>query len=500
MKQIKIPANIDYDQLFSKIEGKENYKKELIDATYIVLSFLYPSEKHIKETIGFEGFKSINNEEINKVIRNRFGAVKSLLMDVNSHPTGAILIENTKYQPGIKSMSYKLNDELFSNPGEKWVVLGANAEKRLLRYEQEGISKLEDFKLSYKFLLDQYESNITIDSEAMDYVANLKSLLLERVDKFDGDKEEMVKRINNMIRGMNSKIRSIEKKKFKTSVSMNNHRLNSVITNLNRELRYYLKINGNRLVEVDMKSSQPYVLGSILTNRFFSSDISIDYSLNRIYPQLYNQLKYISCNPTSGVTSKIEKSLYNNKEGFPMYFMSGGLDNCQEIQSYRNLPFKDGFYSHFNSSYLNGDFETQKVKNDIMLVLNLKKLEKRKHIELIQQFKIQFPNINSFIESLNSFKNFKAAIAILLQRSESYLFLRVGCKAVNEQLPNVPFLTIHDSILIEERYSELITPILMDSLNSFTEIEPGISVKVIEDPMTTLEMDIEEIWSELLSL
>jgi hypothetical protein len=134
-----------------------------------------------------------------------------------------------------------------------------------------------------------------------------------------------------------------------------------------------------------------------------------------------------------------------------------------------------------------------------MLVLNLKELEKRKHIELIQQFKIQFPNINSFIESLNSFKNFKAAVAILLQRSESYLFLRVGCKAVNEQLPNVPFLTIHDSILIEERYSELVTPILMDSLNSFTEIEPGISVKVIEDPMTKLEMDIEEIWSEIIS-
>jgi hypothetical protein len=498
MKQIKIPSNIDYDQLFSKIEGKEIYKNELIDATYVVLSFLYPSKDYIKATNGFEGFKSINNEEMNKITRNRFGVVKRLLMDVNSHHTGAILIENTKYQPGIKSMSYKLNDELFSNPGEKWVVLGSNAEKRLLRYEQEGISKLEDFKLSYKFLLDQYESNITIDSEAMDYVANLKSLLLERVNKFDGDKEEMVKRINNMIRGMNSKIRSIEKKKFKTSVSMNNHRLNSVITNLNRELRYYLRINGNRLVEVDIKSSQPYVLGSILTDRFFSGDTNIDYSLNIIYPQLYNQLSYISSNPTSGISSLIEKSLYNNKEGFPMYFMSGGLDNCQEIQSYRNLPFKEGFYSHLNMTFFNRDFGTQKVKDDIMLVLNLKELEKRKHIELIQQFKIHFPNINSFIESVNSLNVFKSAVAILLQRSESYLFLLVGCKAVNEQLPNVPFLTIHDSILIEEQYSELVTPILKDRLNSFTGIEPGVSVKVIEDPIKRLEANIEEIWNDII--
>ena len=497
MKQIKIPSNIDYDQLFSKIEGKEIYKKELIDATYVVLSFLYPSDNYIKATNGFEGFKSINNGEINKIIRNRFGKVKSLLMDVNSHPSGAILIEKTKYQPGIKSMGYKLNDELFSDPGERWVVLGSNAEKRLFKFEQEGIKKYEDFKLSYKFLLDRYKSNITIDSEALDYVSNLKSLLLEKVDKFDGDKEEMVKRINNMIRGMNSKIRSIEKKKFKTSVSMNNHRLNSVITNLNRELRYYLKINGNRLVEVDMKSSQPYVLGSILTNDFFTEGTSIEYSLNRIYPQLFNQLKYISSNPTSGITSKIEKSIYNNKEGFPLHFMSGGMYSCPEIQSYRNLPFKEGFYSHLNMTFFNRDFGTQKVKEDIMLVLNLKELEKRKHIELIQQFKIHYPNINSFIESVNSLNAFKSAVAILLQRSESYQFLLVGCKAVNEQLPNVPFLTIHDSILIEEQYSETTKQILEESITNSTQLEAGMSIKTPNNPIENINKIAESEWIEL---
>ena len=497
MKQIKIPSNIDYDQLFSKIEGKEIYKKELIDATYVVLSFLYPSDNYIKATNGLEGFKSINNVEINKITRNRFGKVKSLLMDVNSHPSGAILIEKTKYQPGIKSMGYKLNDELFSDPGERWVVLGSNAEKRLFKFEQEGIKKYEDFKLSYKFLLDRYKSNITIDSEALDYVSNLKSLLLEKVDKFDGDKEEMVKRINNMIRGMNSKIRSIEKKKFKTSVSMNNHRLNSVITNLNRELRYYLRINGNRLVEVDIKSSQPYVLGSILTNDFFTGDTNIDYSLIRIYPQLYNLLNDIVSNPTSGVISEIEKSIYNNKEGFPLHFMSGGMYSCPEIQSYRNLPFKEGFYSHLNMTFFNRDFGTQKVKEDIMLVLNLKELEKRKHIELIQQFKIHYPNINSFIESVNSLNAFKSAVAILLQRSESYQFLLVGCKAVNEQLPNVPFLTIHDSILIEEQYSETTKQILEESITNSTQLEAGMSIKTPNNPIENINKIAESEWIEL---
>lgn len=498
-KQIKIPSNIDYDRLFSKIEGKDSYKNELIDATYVVLSFLFPSKDYIKATSGFEGFKSINNVEINKIIRNRFGKVKSLLMDVNSHSSGAILIEKKEYQPGIISMGYKLNDELFLNPVEKLVAIGPNAEKRLLKYEEDGIKKYEEFKSTYQFLIDKYESDITIDDGAFDYVIKLKSVLLERVAKYDGDKDEMIKRVNYTIKEMNSKIRAIQKKNFRPSVSKSNHRLNSVVTTLYRELRYYLKINGNKLVEVDLKSSQPYVLGSILTNSFFGGDSNIDFSLIRIYPQLYNQLNYIVSKSTTDITSLIGNSLYNNKKGFPKYFMSGGLDNCLEIQSYRSLPFKEGFYPHLNNTFLNGDFETQKVKDNVMLLLNLQNLRTRNHISLIQNFKSYFPNINLFIESLNNFKKLKSTIAILMQRSESYLFLRIGCKAVNERLPDVPYLTIHDSILIEEQYCEVVTPILKESLNSVTGIEPGVSVKVIQDPMTTLDVDVEEIWDELLS-
>lgn len=498
-KQIKIPSNIDYDRLFSKIEGKDSYKNELIDATYVVLSFLYPSKKYIKATNGFNGFKPILNEEINKTTRNRFEKVKKLLMDKNSHSSGAILKVNPKYLKFVKPMSYKLNDELFLNPGERWVELGSNAEKRLLRYEEEGIKRYEEFKSTYQFLLDKYESDITIDDGAFDYVIKLKSVLLERVAKYDGDKDEMTKRVNYIIKEMNSKIRAIQKKNCRPSVSKSNHRLNSVITRLNRELRYYLKINGNKLVEVDMKSSQPYVLGSILTDNFFSRGNINDFSLNSIFPQLFNQLDYIVNQSTDDITSLIKNSIYNNKEGFPKYFMSGGINNCPEIQSYRKLPFKDGFYPHLNTTYLNGDFETKKVKDNVMLLLNLKNLRKRDNIVLIQQFKKHFPNINSFIESINNLNSFKSAIAILLQRTESYLFLRVGCKAVNERLPNVPFLTIHDSILIEEQYSEEVGSILQQSLNSVSGIESGVSVKVIQDPMTTLEVDTDYIWGKLIS-
>ena len=55
---------------------------------------------------------------------------------------------------------------------------------------------------------------------------------------------------------------------------------------------------------------------------------------------LYSDNKWIA---------QIEDLVYSiyNKEGFPKYFMFGGLDLAAEIQQYRNLPFNSGFYDFF---------------------------------------------------------------------------------------------------------------------------------------------------------
>lgn len=498
MNLIKIPSNIDYELLFSTIKCKDVCKREIVDATYVILHFLYPTKKYLEKTKYSEGFKQLHSETINKITRNRFSLVKDLLLKNGAHPSGSILIQDNSCQTGVKSIGYKLNEELLNDPGEKWVNLGVNAFKRLDKFIEDGKIKLEQFRKPYQFLIDQYQSNITIDDEVLTYVTALETSLNNRLLQDKGDQSELKQRVNTYIKELKSKIRSIQNKRFSARVSLSNHRLNSVITNLNKELRYYLRINGNRLVEVDLKSSQPYVLGTLLTDRFFTNTKD-EFSLYTIYPKLYNNLSYITSESsnTTGITLQIEKSLFNNKEGFPKYFMCGGLETSQEIINYRSLPFNNGFYECLNLNYFQGRFQTPIVKDNIMLLLNLNHSKKRKHIELIQSFKSNFPDINSFIESINGFKSIHSSTAILLQRCESYLFLRVGCKAVNNQLPDVPFLTIHDSILIEEKYSEEVSSILKRSLHSFTNIKPGVSVKVPQDPMDKLESDVEDIWDKL---
>jgi hypothetical protein len=73
----------------------------------------------------------------------------------------------------------------------------------------------------------------------------------------------------------------------------------------------------------------------------------------------------------------------------------------------------------------------------------------------------------------------------------------VGCKAVYEQLIDVPFLTIHDSILIEERYSELTKRILDESITNSTQLDAGISIKKPNNPIENINEIAESKWFEL---
>lgn len=83
-----------------------------------------------------------------------------------------------------------------------------------------------------------------------------------------------------------------------------------------------------------------------------------------------------------------------------------------------------------------------------MYLLNASNKNMRNNIDVIRKFKEKFPSINSIIEKLNSLKNLPSAFSLLLQRCESHLFLQVGCKELYDNLEDIPFITIHDGIIV----------------------------------------------------
>lgn len=108
------------------------------------------------------------------------------------------------------------------------------------------------------------------------------------------------------------------------------------------------------------------------------------------------------------------------------------------------------------------------MKKQFLIILNLKDVKKRYKIDLIKTFKINFANINYFIESSNHLKNLPSVIAILLQLTESNVFSRIGCKSIHDKLNHIPFLTVHDSVLDEERFCDDVKSILENTIENHT--------------------------------
>lgn len=173
-----------------------------------------------------------------------------------------------------------------------------------------------------------------------------------------------------------SKCDKIKSKELSTCISEKNHRFNSTITNQNKELRYYIKINGLDTIEVDTKCSQPYILATILTHFFFASKTS-EYSLYNIYPQLYNkvlrfdkynEIKNSECTSTYDAPITHSNDPSNSLSIYNHSFiddscMSGTLWNLSEFETYRNLPFETGIYDLLSEVFFNNAVSAKEIKS-----------------------------------------------------------------------------------------------------------------------------------------
>lgn len=74
-------------------------------------------------------------------------------------------------------------------------------------------------------------------------------------------------------------ITSLSLCQYNAQIDSNVHRLHSVITNIQKPYRQFLRYNGIPLVGVDISNSQPYLLCLLLNPLFWEKDSSLSLSL-----------------------------------------------------------------------------------------------------------------------------------------------------------------------------------------------------------------------------
>lgn len=322
-------------------------------------------------------------------------------------------------------------------------------------------------------------------------------------------------------------VENIENDNIWRQVSPANWRLNSSVTHLKRTLRPFLLYDGEKLGEVDITASQPYILSAVTSNNFITGNEGC-FNLQAIYPEVLDRLKtagYITSSRLDnfysfGYTSYSGSSMHSDfnldsvsstgsiKNTYS--FIWGSFFNEMEldsIKSYQSSPFDSDFYKFLSrrvnlsagQKALNESVLREKIKDNMKLVLFDDNINHRLNISYLKMFRELYPGVDKWIYLLLTLIG-KTEFSYLLQRAESYLVLDVVSRDFHEKNPTAPIFTIHDSICT---YPEYLPDLKKSILGHFQRIvghPVGLKETLwISNPELKTE-DIEDEWSRIKSV
>ncbi|MDC1392537.1 hypothetical protein N8334_04250 [Flavobacteriaceae bacterium] len=513
--KLTIPSSIIEVNLSQYVTGRSQRNKSMCDAAYFVVSLLTPPIYNSKDYQYLRGFKPLSSKDLNRMTRNRFNEVKTILMDSNLTKNGSIILSDNISIAGIKHTGYKLNQWVLEE--NKFIEVEIDKKyhtrKEKLKNERELDMKcFEDRYIHIKEAMNQFQ--ITIDAAAAEtYLKELEKRVLSKVVK------ENKTQVKKYFKKLYKVIENIEKGEFNYSVSKSNHRVNSVFTSMKRELRYFLRTNGKQMVEVDMTASHPFTLATILTEKFFN-DTKEGYNFYTIFPQYYKSFKY-SCEAMEyqDFLKKftghmvIESNVINNNyieyityQGnvltnikYPILdtfisYMCGRFWRKRGIQKYRSLNFKEDIYKTIGDEI---GMTREKVKGQFQLYINFSEKNRRVNVELIKHMERKFKDLSKLIQFMSNINLLKSPFSYLIQRCESYLFLKYGCLSLSNN--NIPYITIHDSVLCKKEKKYEVQYLLTDSIIKQTGLTPGIKFKELKDPFPLLDEAATDIAESIIS-
>jgi len=513
--KLTIPSSITKVDLSQYITGRSQRNKSMCDAAYFVVSLLTPPVFNPKDYQYMRGFKPLSSKVVNRMTRNRFNEVKTILLDSNLTENGPIVLSDNLTIPGVKHTGYKLNQWVLEGNDFVEVEIDGKYDTRKEKLKYEWESEIKCFKDRYihiKKAMNQFQ--ITIDAAAAEtYLKELKKRVLSK-----GLKENKTQ-VKKYFKKLYKVIENIEKGEFNYSVSKSNHRVNSVFTSIKRELRYFLRTNGKQMVEVDITTSHPFTLATILTEKFFT-ETKGGYNLYSIFPQYYKSFKY-SCEAMEyqDFLKKftghmvIESNVINNNyieyityQGnvitnikYPILdtfisYMCGRFWRKRGIQKYRALNFKEDIYKTIGDDI---GMTREKVKDQFQLYINFSDKNRRVNVELIKHMERKFKDVSKLIQFMSNINHLKSPFSYLIQRCESYLFLRHGCLELSKN--NIPYITIHDSVLCQKEKRYEVQYLITDSIIKQTGLTPGIKFKELEDPFPSLDEAAADIAESISS-
>ena len=353
------------------------------------------------------------------------------------------------YTPGQAAFRYKFTKAYES----KYVVLELDNQKLIRRIEgvfhifrQEAAKSVRGRSEQVQFL-----KKLTIAPGFMDFIDENYSI----------DTEAYNRVLASAIRILNGDIFY--------KVDNTSGRFHSNVTNCPKGFRPYFRVNGEPLVNIDVKNCQPYLSTIILTD-------------------------------------PIKASGFTENPAFAMVLQSLKVSHKQDVRKYISLVVNGNFYEYLMNEFAASGLHLDRsaTKRQVLRILFARNRAPKNETnrKAREVFKKCFPTVHRIFnkvrgtakgDKFHSFKRF----AILLQRMESYLMLDLVVKRIRREMPDVVALTVHDSVMtgILTNKVEEVKKIIIEEMTNFVGFRPNVNIERIiekEERKQGIEREEEE--------
>ncbi|TVZ26705.1 hypothetical protein JM83_1692 [Gillisia sp. Hel_I_86] len=271
------------------------------------------------------------------------------------------------------------------------------------------------------------------------------------------------------------------------------NRLHSNLTNLSSNLRQFLNCQGKTLISLDLKSSQPFLMTSVLemikigTNRdkeFIRKSFDKRKISNQKWDEVFSIMNYKLTESQSQKEFEAFKSIVVDLDIY--IWLSELLSDkfLKEITTEKGLYVIEAYNTQIGKLEKR-EFDSKRSLAKVLLLefmysgLGSKTKTYREVKNLLPKIIVDF--VAEFKSSKHLKKNYREGIkkakkrfATFLQQFEAFLILDVITKDLAEDYPDMFMATIHDSIIVTEENVDLVKKTLEIRMDYLTGLKPEI--------------------------
>lgn len=261
-------------------------------------------------------------------------------------------------------------------------------------------------------------------------------------------------------------------------------RVHTVVTRLSRSLRSCLHFQGSPLVNIDVKNSQPLLLGLVLlqyrsAGNSFLNIHSFDSCGNDPYlhlmagPSLHFASSSSSRNSPRDPRPSITMSILEKEVE---RIMGGGMSERERLLKpdevrYVTLCEAGTLYEHLHERGGLAGISRDEVK--VRVFREVLYGQNRAVTGFTRAFGEAFPNVTEVVRAAKR-KDY-THLACLMQRLESTIMINRVCRSLMDEHPDVPVVTIHDSIMTTPDHVGLVSRLIRREFNR-VGLTPMLSV------------------------